>query len=133
MWCTYQTQCHNAHHSVQLIVSVSLMACLHNMDIEIATVDIVIPAMCCFKMFIQLCPLCKLLQVNVTFKCFLCFCRLNENKKKMNFDTTAVECNTLPQGVTRPIMTQQVGRAQHGPTYNGPIYLYRLSILSACV
>jgi len=27
-------------------------------------------------------------------------------------------------------MTQQVGRAQHGPTYNGPIYLYRLSILS---
>ena len=27
-------------------------------------------------------------------------------------------------------MTQQVGRTQHGPTYNGPIYLYRLSILS---
>jgi len=26
--------------------------------------------------------------------------------------------------------TQQVGRAQHGPTYNGPIYLYRFSILS---
>jgi len=26
--------------------------------------------------------------------------------------------------------TQQVGRARHGPTYNGPIYLYRLSILS---
>jgi len=34
------------------------------------------------------------------------------------------------RGVTRPNMTQQVGRAQHGPTYNGPIYLYRLSILS---
>jgi len=34
------------------------------------------------------------------------------------------------RGVTRPIMTQQVGRAQHGPTYNGPIYSYRLSILS---
>jgi len=31
------------------------------------------------------------------------------------------------RGVT---MTQQVGRAQHGPAYNGPIYLYRLSILS---
>jgi len=27
-------------------------------------------------------------------------------------------------------MIQQVDRAQHGPTYNGPIYLYRLSILS---
>jgi len=27
-------------------------------------------------------------------------------------------------------MTQKVDRAQHGPTYNGPIYLYRLSILS---
>jgi len=27
-------------------------------------------------------------------------------------------------------MTLQAGRAQHGPTYNGPIYLYRLSILS---
>jgi len=27
-------------------------------------------------------------------------------------------------------MAQQVSRAQHGPTYNGPIYLYRLSILS---
>jgi len=39
----------------------------------------------------------------------------------------------LNRGVTRPNMTQQVGRAQHGPTYNGPIYLYRLSILSACV
>jgi len=36
-------------------------------------------------------------------------------------------CN---RGITRPIMTQQVGRAQHGPTYNGPIDLYRLSILS---
>jgi len=33
-------------------------------------------------------------------------------------------------GITRPNMTQQVGRAQHEPTYNGPIYLYRLSILS---
>ena len=27
-------------------------------------------------------------------------------------------------------MTQQVGRAQHGSTYNGSIYLYRPSILS---
>ena len=26
--------------------------------------------------------------------------------------------------------TQHVGRAQHEPTYNGPIYLYRLSILN---
>jgi len=34
------------------------------------------------------------------------------------------------RGVTRPNMTQKIGRAQHGPTYNGPIYLYRLSILS---
>jgi len=34
------------------------------------------------------------------------------------------------RGITRPNMIQQVSRAQHGPTYNGPIYLYRLSILS---
>jgi len=39
----------------------------------------------------------------------------------------------LKQGITRPNMTQQVSRAQHGPTYNGPIYLYRLSILSGRV
>jgi len=26
-------------------------------------------------------------------------------------------------GLTRPSMTQKVGRAQHGPTYNGFIYL----------
>jgi len=30
----------------------------------------------------------------------------------------------------RGINRQQVGRAQHGPTYNGPIYLYSLSILN---
>jgi len=36
------------------------------------------------------------------------------------------------RGITRPNMTQQVGRAQHEPTYNGPIY-YRLSILSGRV
>jgi len=34
------------------------------------------------------------------------------------------------RGVNRPNMNQQVGRAQHGPTYNGPTYLYRLNILS---
>jgi len=28
------------------------------------------------------------------------------------------------RGITRPNMTQQVGRAQHGPTYNGPICFY---------
>jgi len=27
-------------------------------------------------------------------------------------------------------MTQQVGRAQHGPTFDGAVYLYRLSIFS---
>jgi len=27
-------------------------------------------------------------------------------------------------------MTQRVRRTQHGPTYNGPIYLYKLSVLN---
>jgi len=36
----------------------------------------------------------------------------------------------ITRGITRPNMTQQVGRARHGPTYNGAVYLYRLSILS---
>ena len=32
-------------------------------------------------------------------------------------------------GVARLNRTQQAGRAQPGPTYNGPIYLYKLSSL----